>query len=247
MKKLILLLSAVIGLSATATAVTASNPPQNIVLTPANTAVFRGVIDERSTMEVQLKLLDLVRKRANVRTPIYLVFDSPGGSIGAGDAFIAFVKTLPNVQTISIFAASMASGIVESLPGRRLITDNGIIMFHRARGQIEGQFEDGEMEQQLALYKTIVRTMEQRNADRMGLSLAVYKDRVKNEYWLFGSQATANNAVDEIVNVSCSNELVDERSIVTQQIMIFTIKQEFSGCPLLRSPIPKQKDDEDEN
>lgn len=246
MKKLLILLSAIIGLSATATAVTASNPPQHIVLTPENTVVFRGEVSASSTMTAQLELVNLIRARKNAKSPIYLVFDSPGGSIAAGDAFISFVKTLPNVQTITLFAASMAAGIVESLPGRRLITDNGILMFHRARGQIEGQFEDGEMEAELALYKSIVRAMEQRNADRLGISLSDYKAKVKDEYWLFGPQATAQKAADEIVDVSCSNELIDSRIVMTQQIMIFTIKQEFSGCPLLRSPIPSNKPQEEE-
>ncbi len=242
MKKLLLFLMVAIGLSASATSVTASQPDEHIVLTPKNTVTFRGVIDERSTMAVQLKLLNLVRQRGASKYPIYLVLDSPGGSIGAGDAFISFVKTLPNIQTISLFAASMAAGIVESLPGRRLITDNGILMFHRAKGQIEGQFEDGEMEQQLAFYKTIVRAMEQRNADRMSLSLAEYKARVKDEYWLFGAQATANNAADAVVQLSCDNALLDEREVITQQIFIFIVKQEFSGCPLLRSPVKEEEE-----
>lgn len=212
-----------------------------IVLTTANTVTFRGVVDGTSITKAQLKLVDLVKLRGKAKYPIYLVLDSPGGSIVAGQAFIEFAKNIPNLETITIFSASMAAGIVEALPGKRNITENGILMFHRASGGFEGQFEEGELESQLSLWKKIVRSMEQKNADRLGITLADYKARIVNEWWLFGSQAVLEKGMDQTVDLVCSQALIDERESVHQQVFIFTIESEFSGCPLFRAPLSKQK------
>lgn len=242
---LLALATAIATVSSASTAAPAAAPAK-ILLTPANTVVFRGAVDGASVIKASLKLTALAIKRGKANYPIYLVMDSPGGSIAAGDNFIAYAKTIPNVETISLFAASMAAGIVESLPGRRHVTENGILMFHRARGTIEGQFEDGEMEKQLEFYKAIVRTMEQRNADRIGITLADYKAKVKDEWWIYGKSNIDQKTADNMAEVSCSKELTDERETIVGRIFIFAFKAEYSGCPLLRSAIPSSKPDKDE-
>jgi ATP-dependent protease ClpP protease subunit len=214
-----------------------------IKLTTGNTVVFRGAVDGGSITKAQLKLAELATTRGKAQYPIYLVLDSPGGSIVAGDAFIQYAKTIPNVHTITIFAASMAAGIVESLPGKRYMAENGILMFHRASGSFEGQFEEGELESQLALWKHIVRSMEQRNADRLQIPLATYKQKVVNEYWLYGQQALVDKAADEMATITCSQQLTDERESVMQHVFVFSVKKEFSGCPLFRAPISTESAD----
>ncbi len=207
-----------------------------IFLNASNTVVFRGVVDSQTVLTASLDLVAKDLKRGTDNYPIYLVLDSPGGSIDDGEDFIAFAKTFKNVQTISIFAASMASAIVEALPGKRLVTENGILMFHRAKGGVSGQFETGELESRLAFYKDIVRGMEQRNANRMSMSLESYKAKVKDEFWLVAKEAVAQKAADAIVDVKCSQELIDAKTVGFVQVFIFEIKVEYSGCPLLRTP-----------
>lgn len=153
-------------------------------LTPENTVTYRGEINSASATAVMLELQRLSDERGKKDYPIYLVLDSGGGSIYAGDFFIQYMRTLKNIHTISIFSASMAAGIVEAVEGRRYITRNGVLMFHRAKGSFDGQFEEGEVESQLRLWKAIVLNMESINAARCGLPLADYKDKVKNE-WRF--------------------------------------------------------------
>ena len=202
----------------------------------ANTVVLRGEINEKSTNEAALKLLELSRERLGRNYPIYLVLDSPGGSVEAGEAFIEVAKMVPNLHTVTVFAASMASAIVEALPGDRLILDSGVLMFHRARGGVQGQFETGELETRLDFYKKFVRRMEQRSADRMGMSLKEYKKRVKDEMWLTSKESLELNAADRVVSVTCSQQLIEQKQTTVEQVFIFTIKLEFSGCPILRTP-----------
>lgn len=219
---------------------------ETIELTTGNAIVFRGAVTEASTTKAQLELVALAKSRGKANYPIYLVLDSPGGSVFAGESFIEFAKMYENVHTITIFSASMAAGIVQSLPGKRYITKNGILMFHRASGRFQGQFETGEVESQLALWKQIVRGMEQRNADRLKLSLEDYKSKVVNEWWLYGADSVAQQGMDQIIDLKCSQQLIDKREMVTKNVLFFEIKAEFSGCPLFRSPLPSDKPETEE-
>lgn len=245
MPKYILLLvalsCAVFGFTAVAGKDDAPNA-NTILLTPANTVNFRGVVEAGSTTRAIGELVRLDRARGKKNYPIYLVLDSPGGNIYDGLNFIQFLGSLKNVHTISLFAASMASAIVEGNPGTRYATTNSVLMFHRAKGGFSGQFEDGEVESQLRLWKAIVRGMETVNANRMGLSLESYKDKVKDEYWLFGDENMSANSVDAIVKLKCSDELIDARETATQEGLFVTLHVKYSGCPLLRDPLEIEKE-----
>jgi ATP-dependent protease ClpP protease subunit len=208
----------------------------------ANTINFRGEVSDASVDNASRELLRLDKIRGNRDYPIYLVIESPGGSIMAGENFIEVAKTIKNLHTITIFAASMASAIVEALPGERLILDSGTLMFHRAKGQVGGQFETGELESRLDFYKSFVRRMEIRNAERMKMSLKAYKQSVVNELWLSGKQCVDKGAADEIVAIRCTQKLIDKVEVVNMDFGMFAINLEFSGCALLKSAKPEKSE-----
>lgn len=208
-----------------------------IVLNTRNSVTLRGPIDSSSVQKAQLQLTHAVINRNKPTDPIYLVLDSPGGSIEDGLTFIEFAKTIPNLHTISIFSASMASAIVEALPGERLLTNNGMLMFHRAAGGFSGQFEDGEVETRLMMAKSIVRSMELVNANRMQMSLDTYKGLVVRELWLYSNQAIAYRAADRLVDIACTRELIESNEKLTINVFIFSVELVFSKCPLFRAPL----------
>lgn len=207
----------------------------HINLTQQNTVTIRNEINDEVVTKASKELSNLITKRGKQNYKIYLVLDTPGGSIDSGLNFIEFAKTLPNVETLTIFAASMGSAIVEALPGKRNILSTGILMFHRARGGVQGQFESGELETRLDLYKRLVRSMEQTNSSRMSMSLEMYKLAVKDELWILGSEAIRAKAADNVVTVSCSSELIAENKTETFLIGgMFAVRVDFSACPILR-------------
>lgn len=219
----------------------ASEDRRALQLTTGNTVTIRGTIDFESITDAQLKLAELVAVRGKKQYTIYVVLDSPGGIIDAGEDFIQFAKRIPNVDTISIFAASMAAAITEAMPGKRYALDSSILMFHRAKGGFKGQFETGEVEAELALSKAIVLRMETRNAKRLGISLEDYKAKVVNEYWVYSEAAIKDKVVDEIVDIECSQQLIDSRELVIQETMFGVSEFQFSGCPLFRNPLREKK------
>jgi ATP-dependent protease ClpP protease subunit len=214
---------------------TVAGADEVVKLGTANTVNLRGPIDDKSGQDAAMELIRLNNLRGDKGYTIYLVVDSPGGSIDAGEAFIEVAKTIPNLKTVTVFAASMASAIVQALPGERLVLFSGVQMFHRARGGVQGQFETGELETRLEFYKRFVRRMEARNASRMGLNLKQYKALVKDEYWISGEDVVGVGA-DRIVALQCSDALIEKKQSVAFEVFIFQITLEYSGCPLLRTP-----------
>lgn len=209
-----------------------------IELNDNNTLLIRTGIDDDSVLKLQQELVLLNAKRGSEDYPIYLVLDTPGGSVYAGDQFIQFLKGYKNIQTITIFAASMGAMIVELHEGKRFITGNGILMFHRASGSFEGQFEEGELESQLNFWKEMIRSMETGVAKRVGLSLEEYKRYIKDEWWLRGERAVSLGAADEVVNIRCTDDLINATEVVSIPLFAgVSIESTYSKCPLLRNAL----------
>ena len=205
-----------------------------ILLTPDNTVTIRGEINEKSIGSAQLKLAELNALRGSRIYPIYLVLDSPGGDINSGLSFIEYAKTIPNLHTVNLFAASMASAIQQALPGKRIGYPYAISMFHRAAGGFQGHFSDGEVESRLDLAKQMVAILENANAARLGVSLPDYKKKIINEYWLVGKANIIDRALDEIHTVKCSNSLIELKETISVSVFIFSIDINFSQCPMFR-------------
>lgn len=208
-----------------------------IKLTERNTVVLRGEVNDSSMANLAIDLAAKVAQRAWRSYPIYLVLDSPGGSIYAGKMFTEFLQTQKNISTVTIFAASMASAIVQANPGPRYIISNGIMMFHRATGQFRGQFAEGEIESQLRMVKAMVLSMELVNANRMGLTIADYKNQVKDELWHYGAEAVQNKSADYIVRATCDQDLINKRVEVEQQSIFGKVTTLMSGCPLITGAV----------
>lgn len=210
---------------------------KQVLLNSANTLVLRGGIDAGSAIETQIKLAILVAKRGLKNYPIYLVLDSPGGSIEAGFMLIQFAKLIPNLHTISIFAASMASAIAQALPGERMVTENGTMMFHQAYAGVEGTVEVGSLETKLYYIKRRVLTLEKTNAARMKMNLAVYKEYVNKELWLDAEDSITYRSADNIVDIVCTQELIRSTNELTVAGFFGAATYKFSGCPLFRVPV----------
>ncbi len=206
---------------------------EEVVLTKNNHCSLQGKVTSESMRSLKSCLAKRVVKRRGSRYPLYLVINSPGGSVYAGLQFISYAKNIRNLQTVTIYAASMGSAIVQALPGKRHGTDNAITMFHRAKGSFSGQFGEGELESKLKLWTRIVLGMETVNAKRIGIPLSDYKKKVVNEYWVYSHDNVKQNTLDTISIVKCSHPLLKVVRKVRVKTMFGTINKTVSGCPIL--------------
>lgn len=203
-----------------------------ITLTPRNHASLKGEINDQSIADLQMTMMPMLATYPASKA-FFLVIDSPGGSIGATLDLLETLKPFKNVKVLCLACASAAHHILQAVPNERLILASSVLMAHRARTEVSGQVESGELEARLKMIKALVRSMEQVNADRIGITLEQYKKSVLNEWWLLGPQAIAANHADKIVTAKCHPSLYQTDEYQVRSIFgAMTVRE--SRCPLIR-------------
>jgi ATP-dependent protease ClpP protease subunit len=193
---------------------------------------FKGDFVAKKTQEALLKSILLPKGQA-----LYIVLDTPGGSVVDGLLFIDALKSLNRpIHTITIFAASMGYQVVQSL-GNRYILSSGSLMSHRgAAGGLSGQVP-GELNSRLAHLEDILLEMNKIASKRVKLSLEEYQRQILNELWVTGSRAVQKGHADEVVNVQCAPDLIRGTYSDSFSTIFGQVNAKFSKCPLITSPI----------
>jgi ATP-dependent Clp protease protease subunit len=206
-----------------------------LILTAKNTVVLDDVVTYSSVAKVQVELAEMSEKLDEDET-IYLVLNTPGGSVSAGMALIDSIKALPQkVKTLTIFAASMGFQIAQNLD-ERLITPSGVLMSHRARvSGMDGEV-GGELDVRLKALHAQIRYLDQIAADRMSISLESYRSLIADEYWVNGFDSVAEKAADKMLLARCDKSLngTKEKSIAT---FFGNLNVTLSQCPLIEGPL----------
>ena len=211
--------------------------PRTIILSNKNTVVLNAPVSDESASLVQKELME-ASSRLRSKDAIYLVLNSPGGSVSAGEKIIETAKGLSNpIHTITIFSASM-SFIISQYLQDRLILETGMMMSHRAyAGGLEGQVPGNLVTRTLSLLNSIVQ-IDKDIAARSGYTTETYQELIRDELWMRGQSAIAAKFADEVVAIRCGNDLHGPGKEQSINVMgIFTIKVVFDKCPLITAPI----------
>lgn len=213
------------------TAFSQTIPPEKIVLTSTNHVLINQAITQKSVAKAQLDIINVAQKTPE-NEPIYLVLDSPGGSVSAGRLLIDTINALPHkVHTISLFAASMAYIIAQNLD-TRYVLPSSTLMSHRMRiGGLSGQVP-GELEARLKNVKQMGNEIDSQIANRIGISFKDYRNSIYDELWLTGYSSVFFNHADKIASVTCDKSL---NGTHFKDFIIFGLKiqVEFANCPLI--------------
>lgn len=236
MSKIILTL-AVFCASLTAGSLVSSAPqlePKDvIVLTKLNHVVINQEVSQQSVKAAMDKFATLFEKRRGQKYTIYLVLDTPGGSVDAGYRLYEFLRTYENVSTITITSMSMGAILVELLPGERLMLETGVLMFHRMRLRL-GMSTTDEVESQIAFLKRMEEFAEDRISKRSGVPRDVLRAKLNQEWHLVSKDAIENNLIDRTVVVRCDSKVM--KSTTTKEVSIApflpTIEIQVSDCPI---------------
>lgn len=199
-----------------------------------NTLSFRDVVTASSVTSIEQQAMKLSAELKKDE-PLYLFLSTPGGSVEAGQDMISFLQSLPReVKTITSFAASMGFITVQNL-GERLITSNGTLMSHRARGGVEGQIP-GELNVRAKFWTDLLAAEDAKIAARVGMPVKDYQNLIINEYWTAGELAVQAKMADRVVKVTCGKDL-DGTNDQTYQTLFGPVQVTWSDCPLLTSPV----------
>lgn len=209
---------------------------ETIILTESNHYTFRDVVNQMSVS----KAIDSFQSMLdNEEETIYLILDTPGGSVFDGLDFINFLVTYPKqVKTITFFSASMGFQIVQANPGKRLVTSTGVLMSHPISGGFQGEIGDGlDIKNRMKAIEEVAKVLDLTTVFRTNniKTLESYKNEYMNELWITGQSAVDNGYADEVVNVGCDKSLAGSFSVTSVKPYFNTtveITQEYSKCPL---------------
>jgi len=214
----------------------------DVTLTKRNTLVMNKEFtsDVTAQLAVKAKKLDEALAPGEV---IYLVLNTPGGSIFAGLEFIENLNSLKHrVDTVTIFAASMGFQTVQQVTGNRYIVENGTLMSHKASGGIEGEFP-GQLDSRYRYILSVVTEMDRKNAVRTKgkHTLESYQSLIENEYWCAPGDCLKEGFIDAKATVRCDNtlsgtyeEVVEELSMLGMNLQLLAT---FADCPTITSPL----------
>lgn len=210
---------------------------EKLILTETNTVFLNDSVNNQSITRLMMDVSNLNALEDN--STIYLVLNTPGGSIFDGLEFIRFAKSSKRpIETVTMQAASMGFQIVEALPGKRHITEYGILMSHRpATEGLGGQFNKGELESRLEFIKAVTQSLDEGVAKRSGkYTVEQYQSLIKDEYYALPSKAIADGFADSEVELVCDATMQGTK-FVTYNTIFGPIRVEFSKCPLITSVI----------
>jgi hypothetical protein len=139
------------------------------------------------------------------------------------------------IVTVTSFAASMGYQIVQAF-GTRYILQSGTLMSHRASiGGLSGQVP-GEANSRLTYITELVESMEQKTSKRVGMSLAAYKEAIRDELWVSGFNAVNKNHADQVVKAKCDNSLSGTVDI-SVDTMFGPVTATVNKCPIVSGPV----------
>jgi ATP-dependent Clp protease protease subunit len=209
---------------------------KDIVLTSDNTVSLNEPVSDESVGAVMLELNSL-SKIGNEQDPIYLILNTPGGSVSAGLDLMQYMNTLRRpVHSVANFAASMGFHILQASP-IRYVTEFATVMSHQAYSSFQGSLPGQAMSRLNRVISLIEKMDEKVIARTKGkFNKKTYAALVHDEYWVIGKDTIKDGFADEVAFLKCDASLdgTVEKEI---QVFIFTAKVKFSKCPLITSPI----------
>jgi ATP-dependent protease ClpP protease subunit len=208
---------------------------ERLNITLDNSVMFADEVTSESSAKV---LKELLTKNSKLKAgqPLYLIVNSPGGEVTAGEDLIAAVKQLGRpVHTITLYAASMGSNITNRL-GKRFVHPNGLYMYHRMRSFSYGQIP-GEYNTDVNLVLAMADRLDGTNASRLGLSLDEYRLKVINEYYVSGSNAVNEKSADAVANISCNEAAIKAEQKIEYRFWGVIVEVKYSRCPAIIGPV----------
>jgi ATP-dependent Clp protease, protease subunit len=161
-----------------------------------------GVVDSR--IDNLIYRLNKMNDDRKVKE-IYLLIDSPGGSVMDGARFVSAMQASRKpVNTVCMSLCASMAAVIHQYGTTRLMLDRSTLMFHDASGGFQGTLP--QIATRLAYVTGIVNKMDAFIASRSHITLHNFLQEIQSEIWVDSDDALARHFDDEIVYVYVEDE-----------------------------------------
>ena len=182
-----------------------SNTQQIITLKKNN---FISIDDKINDENVALWSKQINKLNSN---PIYIYIDSPGGSVVAGLQFINNMDWLigqgKSINCIAKSAYSMAFIILQHCNNRYVIKSSILMQHQMSLSGINGPLNN--LGNYIEMIKSISDSLDSSMSARLNLTLNDYRNKISNDWWVYGQSAISAKMADSMVIVGCEQELYE--------------------------------------
>lgn len=198
-------------------------------LTPKTISTVKPKANRTLTLygEVGANALDLAEDIKNLgqqnKEPIYLLINSPGGSVFDGALVISAIEASPApVYTVCLQICASMAAIIHQYGHKRMMVDRSILMFHDAAGGLQGYVH--HMVSRLNQIHSYIHKMDKYISQRAGIDFERYLQEANRELWVDSEDATNLKLNDSIVNVVLpKNEQELKLQRMTDKVKSFNI------------------------
>lgn len=210
-----------------------ANKNEILTISEKNSVVLNMPILGDVASDVSKELLEKSDK-LDAGEPMYLILDTPGGSVDDGEKIIEVAKSLPRpVHTVTLYGASMGFIISQKL-GTRYVVESSTLMAHRATvGGLQGTIP-GTLNSKLSGILNQINRINKSVAERAGITLEKYSEKIRDELWMNSEEAIENKFADQVVTLRCDQTLrgLGEERVIN--LFFFSVKVRFNKCPLVK-------------
>jgi ATP-dependent Clp protease protease subunit len=174
---------------------------------PTSRAVFIfGPIFETAAYVSQIYAMD----KKDSKAPIYVILDSPGGSILDGAKVINAIEgvTAP-VNTVCVEMCASMAAMIHAYGATRYMTDRTLLMYHDYSGQFQG--EGSHMHSLMSVVERYNLRMTAYIAQRAGVNLQDFIIGELRQIWIDSEDATDQHFNDKIVSFDVSSVFPKEK------------------------------------
>jgi len=173
-----------------------------------NSSVLR--LNLLSEQVVQLKgpifenaefVVEELKQKAKTQKELFLLIDSPGGSVMAGAMILSAMEASPAlVHTVCMGLCASMAFVIHQYGHSRLALNRAILMAHPAAGGVEGTL--GQMSARLSTITRYVDKMDAHIAKRAKISFEDFKALTVSEFWIDSEDALEKHFLDKIVDIN---------------------------------------------
>jgi ATP-dependent Clp protease protease subunit len=159
-----------------------------------------------------LAIAATIRKASREDKPIWLLIDSPGGSVIVGAQILSAIESAGvQVNTVCLTLCASMAAIIHQYGTTRYMVDRSFLMFHEASGGVRGTVP--QMLSQLTSMTRYLSKMSKRIAERAGMSFEEFNGKLASELWLDAEEASSSGFNDKVAAV----HFLPEKAVNPQQ------------------------------